>query len=313
MIAIDKERAISILQDLVRIDSVNPSLVPGAAGEAACANYIAELMHSWGLDVIDRELTPGRHNTTGVLRGSGGGRTLLFNGHMDTVSIAGMSEPFSGEVRDGRLYGRGAFDMKGSLAATLVATHAIIQSGVKLRGDVVFTYVADEEYASIGTEGIVADIESGALPRPDGAVNTEPTYLKLGIAHKGFVWLEVETLGVAAHGSRPDLGVDAIVQMGKVLVQIEARQARLTAGARHALLGPGSVHASLIGGGRARVGSCVNGRRAGQQRVRLGRAAVITQRGEQRVQRGGNRAGLVARGSKANGVVVEPADQVVAL
>ena len=251
MAAINKERAVSILQDLVRIDSVNPSLVPGAAGEAECARYIVELMRSWGLEVIDHELAPGRHNAIGVLRGSGGGRTLLFNGHMDTVSIAGMGEPFSGDVRDGRLYGRGSFDMKGSLAATLAATHAVIQSGRQLRGDVVFTYVADEEYASIGTEGIVADIQSGGnLPRPDGAVNTEPTDLKIGIAHKGFVWLEVETLGIAAHGSRPDLGVDAIAQMGKVLVELSALQARLTAGARHALLGPGSVHASLIEGGR---------------------------------------------------------------
>ena len=113
-----------------------------------------------------------------------------------------------------------------------------------------FTYVADEEYASIGTEGIVAEIHSGVLPHPDAAINTEPTDLKLGIAHKGFAWIEVDTLGIAAHGSRPDLGVDAIAQMGKVLVEISALQARLAAGTRHALLGPGSVHASLIGGGR---------------------------------------------------------------
>src|ERR1700736_6022185 len=98
MLSIDNSLTISILQDLVRIDSVNPSLVPGAAGEPACANYIAELMHSWGLEVIDHELAPGRPNAIGILRGSGGGRTLLFNGHTDTVSVAGMGEPFSGEV-----------------------------------------------------------------------------------------------------------------------------------------------------------------------------------------------------------------------
>ena len=250
MVSIDKALTISILQDLVRIDSVNPSLVPGAAGEAAIADYIAQLMHSWGLEVIDHELAPGRHNATGILRGSGGGRTLLFNGHTDTVSVAGMSEPFSGEVRDGRLYGRGSCDMKGSLAATLAATHALLSGGRRLKGDVIFTYVADEEYASIGTEAIVAAIQSGELPRPDGAINTEPTDLKLGIAHKGFVWLEVDTFGVAAHGSRPDLGIDAIAQMGKVLVELSALQARLASGPRHALLGAGSVHASLIGGGR---------------------------------------------------------------
>src|ERR1700724_1606507 len=107
MTTTNRELALSILHDLVRIDSINPDLVPGAAGEAECAHYIVELMRSWGLEVINREVAPGRHNAMGILRGSGGGRTLLFNGHMDTVSVAGMSEPFSGDVRDGRLYGRG--------------------------------------------------------------------------------------------------------------------------------------------------------------------------------------------------------------
>jgi acetylornithine deacetylase len=250
MTTINRDLVVSILHDLVRINSINPDLVPGAPGESECARYIVSLMQSWGLEVINRELAPGRHNAIGILRGSGGGRTLLFNGHMDTVSVAGMHEPFSGAVRDGRLYGRGSLDMKGSLAATLAAAHALVESGRRLRGDVVFTYVADEEYASIGTEGIVADIHAGRLPRPSAAINTEPTDQKLGIGHKGFAWAEIETLGVAAHGSRPDLGVDAIAQMGKVLVEISRLQARLSAGERHPLLGAGSVHASLIQGGR---------------------------------------------------------------
>jgi acetylornithine deacetylase/succinyl-diaminopimelate desuccinylase family protein len=250
MIGVDHELAVKILQDLVHIDSVNPDLVSGAAGEAKCAQYICDLMQSWGLEVVKRELAPGRHNAIGILRGTGGGRTLLFNGHMDTVSVEGMKEPFGGEVQDGKLYGRGAFDMKGSLAATLAATYAIVQSGKRLRGDVIFTYVADEEYASIGTEGIVADIKEGRLPRPDAAINTEPTGLKMGIGHKGFAWIEVETLGKAAHGSRPDLGVDAITQMGKVLVEISRLQNRLSKGKRHQLLSTGSIHASLVQGGR---------------------------------------------------------------
>ncbi len=250
MIAIDREQLVKILQALVRIPSVNPDLVPGAMGERDCAQYICDLMQSRGLEVLNRELAPNRHNAIGLLRGSGGGRTLLFNGHMDTVSVEGMSDPFMGEMQDGKLFGRGAFDMKGSLAATLAAAHAIVRSGVQLRGDVVFTFVADEEYASIGTQAIVDDIQRGHLPRPDGALNTEPTDLKLCIAHKGFAWAEIETLGIAAHGSRPDLGVDAIMQMGKVLVELSALQQRLSAGARHPSLGTGSVHASLIHGGR---------------------------------------------------------------
>ncbi|MBI3732853.1 MAG: M20/M25/M40 family metallo-hydrolase, partial [Chloroflexi bacterium] len=226
MTTVDPELAVQILQDLVRIPSINPDLVPGAPGEGAIAQYICGRMQAWGLEVINRELAPGRHNAIGILRGSGGGRTLLFNGHTDTVMVDGMAEPFSGDAHEGKLYGRGAFDMKGSLAATLAATCALAQSGVRLRGDVIFTYVADEEYASIGTEGIVADIREGRLPHADAAVNTEPTGLKIGIGHKGFAWVEVETHGRAAHGSRPDLGVDAIVQMGKVLVEIDHLQKR---------------------------------------------------------------------------------------
>ena len=245
-----RDSAAKILQELVRIPSVNPDLAPGAPGEAEIAGHIYRLMQSWGLKVFKREVAPGRHNAIGILRGTGGGRTLLFNGHTDTVGVEGMAEPYSGEIREGRLYGRGAIDMKGSLAATLAATQVLAQNQARLRGDVIFTYVADEEYASIGTEGIVADIQQGRLPRPEAAINTEPTGLRMGIGHKGFVWIEIETIGRAAHGSRPDLGVDAIVQMGKVLVEIERLQQKLAEGRQHPLLGAGSVHASLIQGGR---------------------------------------------------------------
>ncbi len=253
MLDIDRELVVKTLQDLVRIPSVNPDLVPGAMGERQCAEYICDLMRGWGLDVRNHELAPGRHNALGILHGTGGGRTLLFNGHMDTVSVEGMDAPFSAEVRDGKLYGRGAFDMKASLAATLSAAHAISDAGRHgraLRGDVVFTFVADEEYASIGTQAVVAAIVAGDLPRPDGALNTEPTDLRLCVGHKGFAWAEVETVGRAAHGSRPDLGIDAIAQMGKVLVALQRLQERLSAGQGHPVLGNGSVHASLIRGGR---------------------------------------------------------------
>ena len=250
MTPIDRALLVKITQDLVRIPSVNPDLVPGAVGERQCAEYISDLMREWGLEVINRELAPGRFNALGILRGSGGGRSLLFNGHTDTVSVEGMSDPFSGAVRDGRLYGRGASDMKGSLAATLAALHAIVQHGNRLRGDVIFTFVADEEFASIGTQAVVDDIRRGAVLRPDGAVNTEATDLRMCVAHKGFAWAEVETIGKAAHGSRPELGVDAIAQMGKFLVALQQLQQQLASGARHPLLGTGSVHASLIHGGR---------------------------------------------------------------
>ena len=250
MQTVDYQLATTVLQDLVRIPSVNPDLVPDADGEAKIANYIADTLDGWGLEVQVREIAEGRLNVIATLEGAGAGRTLLFNGHMDTVGVEGMAEPYSGEVRDGRLYGRGAIDMKGSLAATMAATKNLIDSGITLRGSVIFTYVADEEYASIGTSAIADDIRQGRLRRPDGAVNTEATGLRVGIGHKGFTWLEVVTEGKAAHGSRPDLGVDAIAQMGKLLVEVDRLQEQLAAGDQHSLLGAGSVHASLVNGGR---------------------------------------------------------------
>ena len=250
MQTVDYQLATTVLQDLVRIPSVNPDLVPDADGEAKIANYIADTLAGWGLEVQVREIAEGRLNVIATLEGAGAGRTLLFNGHMDTVGVEGRAEPYSGEVRDGRLYGRGAIDMKGSLAATMAATKSLIDSGITLRGSVIFTYVADEEYASIGTSAIADDIRQGRLRRPDGAVNTEATGLRVGIGHKGFTWLEVVTEGKAAHGSRPDLGVDAIAQMGKLLVEVDRLQEQLAAGDQHSLLGAGSVHASLVNGGR---------------------------------------------------------------
>ncbi len=149
----------------------------------------------------------------------------MLNAHMDTVGVAGMAEPFVPRLEGGRLYGRGAYDMKGSLAASMLATAEAKRRG--LRGDVIFTAVADEEFASIGTEAIAAGMTA------DAAIVTEPTELRLVVAHGGFVALEVEVHGRAAHGSRPHLGIDAIAKMGRVLVGIEEFDARLRAKPTH--------------------------------------------------------------------------------
>jgi acetylornithine deacetylase len=151
-----------------------------------------------------------------------------------------MAAPFEARVAGGRLYGRGAYDMKGALAAILDATAKV----ENLRGDLIVTAVADEELASIGTVAVLERV------RADAAIVVEPTELKLAVAHKGFVGFEIETHGVAAHGSRPHLGVDAIAKMGPVLVALKALDKRLLAGAQHPLVGPGSIHASLIEGGQ---------------------------------------------------------------
>jgi acetylornithine deacetylase/succinyl-diaminopimelate desuccinylase-like protein len=168
-------------------------------------------------------------------RGTGGGRSLLLNGHLDTVG--GAPQPV--RVEDGRLYGRGSYDMKGGLAALLVAA----AEAPALRGDIVVTAVADEELASIGTETVLEHV------RADAALVAEPTDLRLAVAHRGFVTFELETAGVASHGSRPDLGVDAIAKMGRVLVALDAHNDALASGPRHELVGTGSLHASLIEGG----------------------------------------------------------------
>jgi acetylornithine deacetylase len=231
-----------LLSDLVSIDSVNPDLVPGAAGEAEIAGYIARWLERAGLDVQLVESVSGRPNVVGTAPGTGGGRTLLFNGHMDTVGVAGMPDAHQPRIENGRLYGRGAYDMKGGLAACMLAVTAVQEE--HLRGDVIFSAVIDEEYASLGT------LDLAKRFRADAAIVAEFTELQLILAHRGFVWLEVETVGRAAHGSRPDLGVDAIVKMGKVLVEMEKLDQTLRSNPTHPLLGSGSLHASLIQGGQ---------------------------------------------------------------
>ena len=235
---------IALLKELIAIDSLNPSLVPGGAGEAEIAQRIAAELRSFGAAVELHEVAPRRVNVIGVIEAKAPGRSLLLCGHSDTVGVEGMTAPFDPIERDGRLYGRGAQDMKGGVAAILSAARTIAEKNLLRAGKLVIAMVADEEHASIGAEHLVQSL------RCDAAIICEPTDLAVGIGHKGFEWVDVETHGVAAHGSRPDDGVDAIVMMGRVLAGIEALDARLAATSPHPLLGRPSVHASLIHGGR---------------------------------------------------------------
>jgi acetylornithine deacetylase len=234
---------IACLRDLVAIDSVNPSLSPGARGEADVARRIASELEAIGLRVEVTEAMPGRPNVVGVLEGRAPGRSLMFCGHTDTVGVSGMPRPFAAEIRDGRLYGRGAQDMKGGVAGMIGAVRRIAESGGLARGQVIVAAVIDEEHASIGADALVAKW------RADAAVVTEPTSLDIAVAHKGFQWIALETRGRAAHGSRPLEGRDAILRMGRVLSRLEALDQRLQRGPSHALLGAASLHASLIEGG----------------------------------------------------------------
>jgi len=227
---------------LVRAESVNPSLDPAGSGEAPAVRVAAEWAASQGLRVEVEELGSTRANLL-VHGGRPGGRTVMLLGHLDTVGGAAMADPFAGAVRDGRVYGRGAYDMKGAVAAALVAARDLDRDG--LGGSVVVACAADEEYASLGAERLVA-----RGPRADHVVVCEPTDERLCVAHRGFVGFEIEVHGRAAHGSRPDLGVDAIAATGVVLMRLEQLSRTLLAGEPHPLLGTPSVHASLISGGQ---------------------------------------------------------------
>ena len=235
---------IELLKALVAIDSVNPSLVPGARGESDVARRIAIECIDAGLSVDVTEIAPGRPNVVAVLEGRAAGPTLMFCGHIDTVGVAGMAEPFQPVERGGRLYGRGAQDMKAGIAAMLGAARQIADGGGLNRGRLIVAAVVDEEHASLGAEALAARW------RADAAIITEPTDLDIAVAHKGFQWIDIETRGRAAHGSRPREGRDALLSMGRVLGHREALARRLQAQPPHPLLGTPSLHASIIDGGQ---------------------------------------------------------------
>lgn len=234
--------AVALTELLVRTDSRNPGLVPGAPGEGAVAEALAAVLRAWGLSVTLQEAAPGRPNVI-ARAGTAGGRSLMFNGHIDTVAVDTMTHaPWDGFTRDGRLYGRGASDMKAGVAAMCAAAWRASQAG--LGGDVIVAAVVDEEFESAGTRTL---IESGI--RADACIVTEPTRLTIGPAHRGFTWTEVELRGRAAHGSRYDLGIDAIRHAGHLLVELDRVDQEDLTRITHPLLGHASLHASTISGG----------------------------------------------------------------
>jgi acetylornithine deacetylase len=244
---------VELTSRMVAIDSVNPSLVASGAGEAEMARFVADWARAAGLAVDVLEATPGRPSVVVRARGRAGGPTLLLCAHTDTVGIEGMADPHAPRLDGDRLHGRGAYDMKAGLASALLACREAAAAG--LSGDVVVAAVADEEHASLGVQEVL-----GAV-RADAAIVTEPTELELIVAHKGFVWAEIEVHGRAAHGSRPLEGVDAIVKTGPILTALGELDAALCE-RTHPLLGRGSVHASVIAGGSemsSYPGRCVLG------------------------------------------------------
>ena len=242
------DRSLGILFELIRIESVNPTLVSGGAGEQAIAEHLSGLLKNEGIPSELQPVAPGRFNLLAAVQGSGPGPRVLLNGHLDTVSIAGMKDPLAPVLKEGRVYGRGAQDMKGGLAAAVAALLALSRRREDWKGEVVLAAVADEEDLSLGTAWF---LEHWPRDRPfDFALVLEPTDLQVATAHKGFAWVEVTTHGKAAHGSRPADGLDAIRLMGRVLDRLDRLDRDLQSRPLHPLLGSGSLHASLIQGGR---------------------------------------------------------------
>ncbi|MBC7789754.1 MAG: ArgE/DapE family deacylase [Anaerolineae bacterium] len=226
---------------LISIDSRNPSLVADGPGEDAVARALAETLAGWGFRVDVREVQPGRPNVIARI-GDQRGRSLMLNGHLDIVGTQGMRhEPFVAFERDGRLYGRGSADMKGGVAAMCAAAARVAGS---VAGEVIITAVVDEEFESAGTRSL---LEDGI--RADAAIVTEPTGLAIMPAHRGFVWIEVIVHGRAAHGSRYDIGIDAIRYAGLLLSELDILDASQLSQRTHPLLGHASIHASEIHGG----------------------------------------------------------------
>ena len=242
---IDKNFTIETLQKLVRINSVNPALEEGGKGEFETGVYIHDQLRSMGIDSEVNEIAPGRVNVIGIIEGEGTGGSLMLNAHMDTVGVKGMSDPYSGRVSDGKLFGRGAYDMKGSIAAILGAAKAIRDKKIKLKGDLVFAFVADEEYESIGTKMLVQKIKT------DSAIVAEPTGLKICTAHRGFGIWKITTKGKTAHGGNHHLGLDANMHMGLLLSELYKMANKLPKSRKHPLCGEASLHVPLISGGRS--------------------------------------------------------------
>lgn len=241
---VNRTLALDALSRYVEIDSVNPAFSDSGRDESGLASVVADDLRGLGLDVHIVSADPGRDSVLGVLRGSGDGPSLMLYAHLDTVGVKGMRAPFTAVERDGRLYGRGAYDMKAGLAACVAAAAALAETGQPLAGDVWVAAVADEENESVGIRSVLERFT------PDAAIVTEPTDHRLCVAHKGFAWFEITTEGRAAHGSRYKEGQDANLRMGRVLVELEKLERGLrTTSIPHHMVGPPSLHAAVLAGG----------------------------------------------------------------
>lgn len=239
---LSRSTVLDILRILIQTPSINPCLAPSEGhGEEAIAKVAQIWLADHGVNSWVEEVAPGRHNAVGEV-GTDEAPTIVFCAHLDTVGTTGMTIPaFEPRLEANRVYGRGSYDMKGSVAAVMCAAAALARDSFP--GRLLLALVADEEYASIGAQDFVK------RHKADACVLTEPSEGRLILCHKGFVWTEIVTKGRAAHGSRWDLGVSAIAKMGKIIAALERFDQQELRSRTHPLLGPPSQHCSLIHGG----------------------------------------------------------------
>lgn len=244
------DSTVELTSTLIGIDSVSPSLVPGAAGEARIAAYLADRLDAAGFAVrtVTAPSDPSRVSVIAVRMGSRPGRTVVLNGHLDTVGVEGMADPFTARLASGRLYGRGASDMKGGVAGIVVAAEQLAAADAP--GGLIVALVADEEDASLGAEAVLQDL-TGRAVEMDVCLIAEPTWLDLAVAHRGFAVMEVALEGRAAHSSQPAEGVDAIAPLGELLTGIAAADRAIGRRPEHPLLGHGSLMATVVRAGTA--------------------------------------------------------------
>lgn len=232
--------ALALARALVACDSRNPAFASDAPGEGVVAQLLADTLTHWGFTVDLVDVVPGRPNVIARIGGGHGGRALILNGHLDTVGVVGMThDPYLADIRDGRLYGRGSCDMKAGVAAMCAAAWRAARS--ELGGEVIVTAVVDEEWESIGTRHL---LDMGV--RAQAAIVTEPTRLAICPAHRGFSWADVRVEGRAAHGSRYDIGIDAVTHAALLLAELDAYQREVLPSITHPLLGRASFHAGPI-------------------------------------------------------------------
>src|ERR1700722_18408027 len=243
---VDRDLEAKLLRDLVAIDSVNPTLVPGARGEAAATEFLCKFLRERGIPAELEEAAPGRPNVVALLSSNSApvsskaeSAALAILAHIDTVGPGDMPDPFTPLERDGRLYGRGALDIKSGVAAMCAAAIAARDAGA-IQKPLLIATVVDEECDSIGTEALLKRYTAEA------AIVIEPTDLRLTIAHQGYAWFEIVTHGRAAPRRLPSEGRDAIRMMGRVLNILDALDRKLATLTPHPLLGHGSLHAAVI-------------------------------------------------------------------